>query len=302
MQPKVFQLSYGVQGLDPVALDTLTLKMARYPPRSGFIDKNTIAPEMCGTIGISGLGPNSYAIGHGVASDSTRMSVAGPATTAASTVHANYSTSNHVHAAHRAAQERTRSGSVAATNEHMASLKACEGIASSAISAGRAGVLIKQQHRTEMVTPVEFVPFMHHRQSAGSESGDGERLEERDESRGLIDFSDIVPDTKVACVSRAVFSLCVQVVVVQTESRGLSPEIYAQYAYCTARVPTSHLMTSRVQELTKLFLPLPGWMLDARADAKQIQRISRHRRFRRAQELAVDAPGLPEEGHPLFSP
>jgi hypothetical protein len=32
-QPKVFQLSYGLHGLDVGALDTLALKLARYPPR-----------------------------------------------------------------------------------------------------------------------------------------------------------------------------------------------------------------------------------------------------------------------------
>jgi hypothetical protein len=208
VQPKIFQLSYGVQGLDHVALDTLTLKMARYPPRSGLIDKNTIAPEMRSTIERAGAGPHNYVAEHGVAGGSTRMSAAGPVATAAWRTHANPVTSNHVHPAQRAAQERARSGSVAATNVSMASSKTCEGVESSASSAGRAGVLSKQPHHTAMVTPVEFVPFMHHRQSESSGNGEGERLEEREVSRGPIDFSDIVPDTKVGCVSRADFSLC----------------------------------------------------------------------------------------------
>jgi hypothetical protein len=198
VQPKAFQLSYGVQGLDHVALETLQLKMIRYP-------KSATVLEMGGAVQMAEAGPHNHVVDHGMARASTaRVDAIGAVVKAAWTTHANHATSSSVQPAQRAAQPGTPAGSVAGANASAASLTASGWttsgvISSSATMSGRQGVLIKQPPRSVMVNLVDFVPFLHHRNGAPSGNEYAEPLEQQEVSRGLIDFSDIVPDTQVPC-------------------------------------------------------------------------------------------------------
>lgn len=301
VQSKAFQLSYGVQGLDNVALETLQLKMIRYPKSATVLD-------MSGAVRMAEAGPHNHVVDHGMACASTAsVDATGAVVKAAWTTHANHGTSSSVQPAQRAAQPGTPAGSVAGANASAARLTASGWttsgvISSSATMPGRQGVLIKQPPRSVMVNLVDFVPFLHHRNGALSGKGYDEPLEQQEVSRGPIDFSDIVPDTQVPCAgcfmlswSDSCFSELAHLRAADGDSQARIVCVQSERVVCEStttclsHVACTHaslddvggqqqLPCIRLQDL--IHLSFAGWTLNACADTQPVKRISVDSRWR----------------------
>ena len=210
-QPKVFQLSYSVQGLDDSVFDALVPLFSRYQPRK------TVQAMLSGGSGYT------EAIGAGVNTSGTNAERAAMTFTTGKETHTPLSgikgsvgqEKTHGCAEHSPLLQATIPGGQALTPATVAAEQrrpfssafeggpVCANSMRALTAAGRNGVHIneiKPSVRKGMVNIVDFVPFLHHRSGNTSCSETGrDRLDQHTEvSREPLDLSDIVPDTRTA--------------------------------------------------------------------------------------------------------
>jgi len=195
-QPKIFQLSYGIQGLDIAALDALALTLARYLPKSTVARAVTTGTSL--PIKVGGAVVHDQGVSSSVEMQEVQMHSEGVGL-------AGHEGARPDHSLHWSSRHGAVSGTFHSTPATVARVAGRNSIAANAVSlvvtpSESQGMLIKSSAENNgMVNVTDFVPFMHHRSgnSSGSEDGGGERVIQHEESRDPLDFSDIVPDTQV---------------------------------------------------------------------------------------------------------
>ena len=188
-QPKTFQLSYGLQGFDVPALDALALRLARTQLPAGRHGAGSTAStaEQSGARWYESSGHDTE---RGQSVVRAKSAVFGQHGELAALQAATPPV-----AAHCRSTDCSTRGSEAPCGV-MQAMRAS--------ARDRSPVRCTSPMPSTVVSPVDFVPFMHHR-SASNESKDGQEdnLHRRnnDVSRDPLDFSDMMQDTQVCCMS-----------------------------------------------------------------------------------------------------